>query len=149
MHRLLLLCALAATVALAQVPSYPTGCPRCGVISYVDLPQDGATVSQTSFYLAGWGFECESGRAAHRVDVFYEGDDGYFHPLVPQGTLYWGLSRPDVRNAYAAHCPNVPDTTGWHVYLTNPPPLGTRRITVNVWREPYFEGHTRTITVVP
>lgn len=139
---------------LAQIPGYPNGCARCGVISYVDLPSDSATVLQGAIYIAGWGFECESGTAADRVDVFYQGDDGWYVPAGGAGNhgngdLYLGVARPDVQAAYAGYCPGVTGTSGWHFYFTQALPLGTRQLAINVWRGPYVQTHFRIVTVTP
>ena len=66
----------ALAVMLGQVPGFPNSCAKCGVISYVDVPSDGTAVMQGALFLAGWGFECESGQAVDRVDVFYQADNG-------------------------------------------------------------------------
>lgn len=127
---------------------WPT-CPTCKVVSFVDGP-DGATVSAASMAIEGWGFECASGQAIDRVDVFFEDYDGYFHPLKQaEWTLHAGLYRPDVRDHWSAHCPNVSTNAGWRLTLSNPPPVGLRRIIVNVWRGGLFEGHGRVYLVKP
>src|SRR3990170_6765099 len=95
----MILASAALAVMLGQVPGFPNNCPKCGVVSYVDLPNDGATATE-GLYIAGWGFECESGAAADRVDVFYQGDDGVFVPAGGSGApgngeVYGRLVRPD------------------------------------------------------
>lgn len=149
-----MLVALFVVSLLMQVPGYPNGCARCGVFSYVDVPSVETTVSQGAIYLAGWGFECESGSPADRVDVFYQGDDGWYVPAGGAGNhgngdLYFGVPRPDVQAAYTGSCPNVTTQSGWHFYFTQPVPLGTRQLAINVWRGPYFQTHYRTVTVLP
>ena len=96
----------ALAVMLGQVPGFPNSCAKCGVISYVDVPSDGTAVMQGALFLAGWGFECESGQAVDRVDVFYQSDNGDFVPaggagVHGNGELYAGLYRPDVQAAFA------------------------------------------------
>jgi hypothetical protein len=142
----------ALAVMLGQVPGFPNNCPRCGVISYVDFPSDGVAAAQ-ELYIAGWGFECESGTAVDRVDVFYQGDDGVFVPAGGSGAhgngdLYGSLLRPDVRAAFGAHCPNLGANSGWHFYFTHNLPPGTRRLAINVWRGAYFQTHYRTVTIL-
>lgn len=128
--------------------SFP-GCKTCGVYSYVDLPAPEVTVSATNFVVAGWGFECFSGQAADRVDVFYQDYDGYWVPLLQPVTAlnYGSVDRPDVQRAFKPFCPNVPGVTGWHMNVVNAP-LGLRRFQFNVWRGPYYETHFRTYLVV-
>jgi hypothetical protein len=98
---------------------------------------------------AGWGFVCEGGGPADRVDVFYQQDNGYFTPLrQPAGSMFYALERPDVSAAYAPYCPKVNDYTGWHLWVTNLPPAGTRQILFVVWRGAHRENHYRTVTIV-
>jgi hypothetical protein len=154
MTRVLLGIVLAVCLSLgvsAQIPGLPTGCPTCGVYSYVDLPAPEVTVSASNFVIAGWGFECFSGAVADRVDIFYQDYDGYWVPLrqPPTALNYGSVDRPDVQMAFRPYCPNVPGMTGWHLFVTNPPPLGLRRVQINVWRGPYYEVHRRTYLIVP
>jgi hypothetical protein len=145
------LVALALSSGLtAQIPGLPNGCPTCGVYSYVDTPAPEATVSASNFVLQGWGFECFSGAVADRVSIFYQEYDGTWTPLLqPSTALQYGtIDRPDVWSTYRGLCPNVPGMTGWSLLLTNPPPLGLRRVQINVWRGPYYEVHRRTYLVV-
>jgi hypothetical protein len=142
----------ALAVMLGQVPGYPNNCTRCGVISYVDIPANGAGVVEGSLYIAGWGFECESGQPADRVDVFYQGDNGDYVPAGGAGAhgngdLYQGLARPDVQAAFRGHCPTLGGYTGWHFYFTHAVPPGTRQLAINVWRGAYFQTHYRTVTI--
>lgn len=139
-----------AQVGSGDRGSFP-GCPTCGVYSYVDLPVAEMTVSASNFTLQGWGFECYSGVPADRVDLYYQDYDGLWHPLKQAaGTLWFGyVPRPDVAAAYRSSCPNVSDTTGWGLTVMNPPPVGLRRIQINVWHGPYFESHRRTYLIVP
>ena len=87
----------------AQIPWHPNGCSTCRVYAWVDAPRDYVItvpgfgeLSSTlpivagAWVIAGWGFECMSGRAIDRVDVAYSGDDGLFHPAP------WYLMRLDV-----------------------------------------------------
>lgn len=136
---------LAATLnASAQL----LGCAQCYVISYIDAPADNAT-TVGPFYIAGWGFLCEGGAAIDRVEVWYQKDDGYFDYLPqPAGSLYAGLHRPDVQAAYQAHCPQVTSHSGFHLYMSNLPPAGTRVLALNVWRGSFYEQHRRTLTIV-
>lgn len=157
MRRSLLL-ALAVVAALttasaAQVPGSPFGsCDRCFLVSWVDVPADAAspTASRSAgFIAAGWGFVCEGGAPADRIDVFYQKDDGYFTPLrQPGGATFYALERPDVAAAYAPYCPRVNDYTGWHLWVTNMPPVGTRQVMFVVWRGPHKEIHYRTLSIV-
>lgn len=154
MRRILLgvVVALACSLGVsAQIPGLPNGCPTCGVVSYVDLPAPEATVSASAFTLQGWGFECFSGRVADRVDIHYQDYDGYWRPLLqPVTALHYGsIARPDVEAVYQPYCPNVGTMTGWSLAVTNPPPLGLRRVQINVWRGPYYEVHRRTYLIVP
>lgn len=153
-----LLFALAVVAALttapaAQIPGAPFGnCDRCFMISWVDVPATGATptVSRSAgFMAAGWGFVCEGGAPADRVDVFYQKDDGYFAPVKqPAGSTFYALERPDVAAAYEGHCPKVNSYTGWHLWVTNLPPAGTRQVLFVVWRGAQRENHYRTLTIV-
>lgn len=135
-------------IGRAQVPGYPTGCARCSVISYVDLPAAEATVSASDFVLHGWGFECESGRPADRVDVFVQDYRGYWRPLKAPALDYGSIMRDDVQQAYAPYCPSVASNTGWSLRVPDAP-LGLRRVQINVWRGPYYEVHRRTYLIVP
>ena len=130
--------------------SFP-GCPLCGVFSYVDAPAAEQTISASNFIIQGWGFECVSGRPVDRVDVHYQNYAGYWVrlPQDPSALDYGSVARPDVRSAYQSACPTVPAHAGWTLAVTNPPPLGLRRIAVLVWRGPYVEQHFRTYLIVP
>lgn len=135
----------------AQVPGYPNGCTNCGIASFIDFPVSGER-SQDGFYIAGWGFECGSGMPANRVDVYYQGDDGFFKPAGGagsngNGSLHYGLRRPDVRAVYQPYCPTLTDRSGWHFYFNAPVPHGTRAFVVNVWYGPYMQQHKLTLTI--
>jgi hypothetical protein len=153
-----LIIALGGSVGLlAQQPLFDggrgqfPGCPGCGVYSYVDSPTPEQTVSASNFVIEGWGFECVSGLVADRVDLSYQDYDGYWRPLLqPAYTLNYGsIPRPDVWMAYRPACPGVPANSGWHLLVTNPPPVGLRRVLITVWHGPYYEKHWRTYLVRP
>ncbi len=136
--------ALVAGTAFAQIPGYPNGCKDCVVYSYVDNAPDGATVEAATMAFEGWGFECNSGQASTHVDVWYQDYDGLYRPLKQaEWTLTTGVARPDVRDHYLPYCANVTAYSGWRLVLANPPPAGLRRMVINVWRGPLFEGHQR------
>lgn len=148
----LVLIVLLTTVASAQIPGYPNGCARCGVYGYVDTPAAPDTSIPTvtgEWVIAGWGFECESGDAVDRVDLWSSDDDGYFKP-VP----YWltrlepGIERPDVAAAFVSHCPRVSYRSGYGVYIqAGAVPAGTRVIIINAWRGPYYSQQRRIVVV--
>lgn len=129
--------------------SFP-GCPTCGVWSWVDLPAPEMTVSASNFVVQGWGFECVSGQPVDRVDVSYQDYDGHWNPLLqPASALTpYTVARPDVAYMFAPFCPNVSGYTGWQLVVTNPPPLGLRRVAFTIWRGPYFERHQRVYLIV-
>lgn len=132
--------ALASAGSAAQVPTFPNACARCGVFSFVDSPEAEATVMRRDLVFKGWGFECEGGGRVDRVDLSYQDYSGYWRPLVQDHwTLASGLHRPDVAGAFRAVCPNVTEYAGWHLYVTNPPPAGLRRVALNIWVGPYFQ----------
>lgn len=137
---------LLAVLLAACLPS--TGSAGAGVVSWVDVPAPETLLSADGL-LAGWGFECYTGAATDRVDVWYQGDDGNFVPVQTPGaaTLYPGLYRPDVRAAFAGACPNVTPWVGWHVYVHAPIPSGRRTLAINVWRGPYYQTHVRTVVI--
>jgi hypothetical protein len=137
---------LASTSAVAQSTDWIRGaCTRCAVYSYVDF----VTPYPTGLLIAGWGFECESGRAATRIDAWYEGDDGFFHQILPDYQWIGAVPRKDVERAFTPACPNLAERpyAGFHVWSEAKIPSGTRVIVVNVWREPYFQQHRRTVVI--
>ncbi len=129
--------------------SFP-GCPTCGVWSWVDYPAPLSQVSTRAFSLSGWGFECVSGQAVDRVDVFYQDYDGVNHPTQLLPTSRYGfIHRWDVvLFGVSVDCGVVDLYSGWAVTVTGVPP-GLRLITINVWRGPYVETHERIYLVKP
>lgn len=114
------------------------GCPTCRVVSWVD------TVSPS--FLAGWGFQCQSGRPVERFDVYYT-DAAGLHRVTD---AWWitGLWRPDV-SAYfigSGKCPSVAIESGWHLYLPTPIPAGAQSVSVVLWRGSLADTHTVTLT---
>lgn len=155
-----LVCALFVSVPAAAQPIdlaqfdpqnwFKVACPTCGVHGYVDAPQAGATLIRHVTVIEGWGHECVSGAPVDRVDVWYEGESGRWVSLKQaEWALHVGVyARPDVAQAYRAVCPNVSSATGWWLELTNPPPVGARRVRFELWRGPYHAGVIRTYNVV-
>lgn len=142
-----------ATAAGAQIPNYQNGCPSCVVYSNVDIPGPGpAPVVGTGqpWGVAGWGFRCQDGQPTHRVDLFYTGDDGLYHPIPSSAILadYWDLNRPDVVAASVGTCPAIyGQWVGYTVIVAGGAvPAGTRTIAVNVWVGPYVRQETRLVT---
>ncbi len=137
----------------AQAQWYGGACAKCGVISYVDIPSETsvAVVPQNLLMLAGWGFECVSGQPLSRIEFWYQGDDGYFHPAHQQGDTWilTGVYRPDVWNAYNLHCPMVTGYSGWHLYVRpGLVPVGTRSVAVVLWYgNAYYNTHFRRVTI--
>lgn len=110
------------------------GCPTCRVISWVDIA--------TPDLLAGWGFQCQSGQAVDRFDVYYIAADGRLHRAKD---AWWitGLWRPDVANYFSgAGCPTVRVESGWHIYLPTPIPEDAISVSVVLWRGSLYETHT-------
>jgi hypothetical protein len=138
----LILAVLLASVPLAaQVPGYPTGCPRCGVVSYIDW----IAPTTEGLTIAGWAFECQGGTPADRVDVFYRADSGYFVPVAAH-LLNFSIYRPDVANAFRGACA-TPDNAGFGTVIDGYLPSGARDVAINVWRGPYVNTHIRAIIV--
>lgn len=126
--------------------SFP-GCPQCGLWSWVDKPEDQATVFADDFILKGWGFECVSGTPVTRIDVLYQDYEGAWRTLKQEtGALTPGVSRWDVTRAFYLACPNVTQYAGWHLHVTGMP-LGLRRVRIIVWHGAYLENHFRTYLV--
>jgi hypothetical protein len=141
----------------AQVPGYPSGCAKCFVTGYNDFISDGAVAQPTTtlsrsnpngYYTAGWGFQCDSGQPADRIDVFYRGDDGYFVPV--SSALWANLPRWDVVAAYAQYCPSVSSQSGYQAYFNVAAiPAGERDLIINIWKAPYFAQAQTHVTIVP
>lgn len=127
---------------------FKSACPTCGVHGYLDYPKTGASLMRSTVLMAGWGFECVSGRAIDRIDVWYEPDDfpGAWLPLkqADGAARIAAVNRPDVSAAYERACPNAPGNAGWWLLLTNPPPAGARRIMLKLWSGPYHADLVRT-----
>jgi hypothetical protein len=154
--RVLMFVMLFAGVVSAQNAPYASGgrgqfpgCPKCGVISYVDIPTAEQTVSVENFTIQGWGFECVSGTPITRVDIWYQDYAGYWLPLKqPTTNLDFGqIARPDVMYAFSQECPRVQELTGWSLKVDKMP-VGLRRIQIKVWWGPYYETHSRTYLVI-
>jgi hypothetical protein len=152
---------LIASVAHAQDQTDPSqyspdnwfkkACPTCGVHGYVDYPESGATLARAGSVIAGWGFECVSGRPVDRVELWYETSDGSrFLPLkqADYALIAGTIGRPDVRNAFAPYCPNTSSEAGWWLQVTNPPPAGARRVLIKLWYGPYHADLMRTFNFV-
>lgn len=156
-HTVTLIVALLVTFTCstaAQIPGYPNGCAKCMVFGYVDAPADPAVVVAVpvvsgEWMVAGWGFECESGRAVDRVDVWYSDADGFFKPVPWQRTrLVTGIARPDVVQAYQGYCQRVEGSTGYGLMIdAGAIPPGTRMIVINAWRGPYYHQSRRVVLV--
>lgn len=134
-----------------QVPGYPNGCATCGVVAAIDvpaLPIGALPAVPSTFLIAGWGFECESGAPVDRVDVFYSGDDGFFK-AAPWWLLHLDfiVPRPDVQAAFVVACPAVARETGWQLTVFDAVPRGVRVLRVNIWRGAYMTQLTRTVAV--
>jgi hypothetical protein len=129
---------------------FKQACPSCGVRGYVDLPQPGATIVRSQMVISGWAFECVSGRAADRVQLFYEDESGTFRPLKQDDSAFAPNSvfRPDVALAYAGVCAGVHQWTGWWMRVTDAPPAGARRVKFQMWSGPYHAEVMRTYSFV-
>lgn len=160
MRRVILPIIVAAIVALTsadasgQIPNLPNGCAKCGARGYVDVPPDPA--SQTSvpvvahgadWLVAGWAFECVSGRLVDRVDLYASNDDGTFAPVPWWRTeLTTGIPRPDVTAAFQSACPNVRFDAGYGLrVMSGAVPSGTRVIRAIAWSGPYVHISQRVI----
>jgi hypothetical protein len=138
MRKIFLSIALLFTCSVSFVHAQFNWCPTCVVYANVDWA--------THDTIAGWGFECTSGGAVDRVDVWYRGDDGQFYPVPPpvgytllvNATYGVSIQRPDVHDAYAGACPNVTQDEGYQQYLATPIPAGPRDIWVVSWRGPLY-----------
>ncbi len=138
-----------AAPAAAQEPStiwnwIRGACMLCGVDGSVDYagPVSGGVL------VAGWGLECVSGQPVDRVDIWYQGDDGFFHGVPASAQWLGAVGRPDAVNYMAwKGCPQGAHLyNGFHVFIaTQHVPAGKRRVMVNLWRGPYFQGHLRTV----
>lgn len=149
----LFVAALAVGVS-AQIPGYPNGCARCGVRSFIDTPGDSTDaaflpVVSGEWIIGGWGFECQSGRLADRVEVSYSNDRGFYAPVPTYLTrLETGIARPDVQAAFNAGCLDTPHDAGFHLRLyPGAIPSGVRVLVITVWRGPYMAQSRRTIVV--
>jgi len=121
-------------------------CPTCYVAGHVDTPGvDGAAYPG---YVAGWGFECESGAGVDRIDVYYTDD------AAPSGirrvkdyVIYFAQDRPDVESAFLKSCPHVHSNTGWAVYPLTPIPSGHRRLWVVMWKASIAVTQSRMVDI--
>lgn len=147
-----------ARPARAQEPTFP-GCPQCGISGYVDIPAKGATVSRADLVnrnaaFAGWGLERVSGKPIDRVTFSYEGDNtDVWYPLKQKDDALWAsyVYRPDVVLAYGPWFPAVyiyGSMSGWVLWMDNPPPVGARRVMVQLWRGPYHADVLLTLNIV-
>ena len=138
--------------AIAQVPGYPNGCLKCGVYSYIDTPADpmaALPILTNDIVIEGWGFECESGQPANRVDVWYSDASGVFTNVdYRRVTLIPGYTRADVFEGFRSHCPNVSGVTGFSAVVeAGAVPIGTRVLIINVWRGPYYQQSRRVVVI--
>ena len=139
-----------------QIPNLPNGCAKCGTRSYVDLPPDPAAQpsvpvveADADWWVAGWAFECVSGRLVDRVDVYASNDDGTFAPVQWWRTeLTTGIPRPDVEAAFQTACPKVQYATGYGLkVMSGAVPTGTRVIRVLAWSGPYLHISQRVVVL--
>jgi len=159
-YRLMVVAFLAFTgTALAQDPQtwFGAGCPKCGVIGWVDMPAPSTTVSRADLYAGraafeGWGFECVSGQPVDRIDLWIERTDGIWANLKQNAntTLYGFVYRPDVQAVFTSGCPRVTGLTGWVFYVSHLPDsaLGAHRFTLVLWRGPYHINRVLTLNIV-
>lgn len=144
----LVLLSLAAPVFaqdVTDVSQYDPGrwfqpaCPKCGMKAAIDWVQ-ALTIDGTRLpVIAGWGFECQSGRAADRVEAFaWDPARGVFVPVTTE--LRWpNIRREDVFNAKVSECSNAPADSGFGAAITGTLPEGSTMLQINVWRGPYHQ----------
>ena len=119
-------------------------CEKCRVFANLDYPSNGSILNQ-NFYLAGWGFECQSGATADRFNVYVKRSTEQFYQAHTVNAVYFTLHRPDVKSAFIGYCPNVTSNSGFHVYTNLAP--GEWDVVLNVWKEPYYESFYRRIII--
>lgn len=159
-----LILTVAASLASAQTPypdpylyPSPPWCPTCYMAGAVDVPSShsnpalahtkAARLPYGQWYVAGWGFVCQSGQLPNRIELAYRADDGSVVWLKDTWMLV-GLYRPDVRAAYAKTKCAAPDASGFHVYFGNQQvPVGTRDLYITIWREGLLHARHLVVTV--
>lgn len=147
---------IAILMLLMQVPDLPGGaCTACGIRAHIDSPKavsdadPALTGVPQTFAIAGWGFECVSGRPVDRVDVFLANGDGFYRPVPWWLTEFRaGAKRPDVFWAFRSACPEATVDEGWHLILfAGAVPSGTQALLINVWSGPFRQQFARTVVV--
>lgn len=87
-------------------------------------------VFRTGTYLAGWAFNCNGTPPDISLWRYDTATGGVVR--VP-AVVTTGLSRPDVAAAYAGLPCTVTSSAGWHLYPTEPLPLGPQYLLVQGW----------------
>lgn len=93
----------------------------------VPAPEGGfAEVEAGSLYLAGWSLDCDTGQKPPAVIVVFVRltvtPPGQSSTFVPTDMQLVDVARPDVADVYRSLCPSVTQLTGYHLYMTQPPP---------------------------
>lgn len=132
----------AAFVMVVPALGRTQGGPPNQVHAHFDIPADNgfgfAEVDQTSFYIAGWALDCQTGTIPQalfvgmsRLSVTPPGGSSTWVPNTI--TVVPNTYRPDVAAAFSGLCPSVTNySTGYAIYVDPPPPTGYWRIFV-VW----------------
>ncbi len=117
-----LFAALALCLCLAQ----PTTADS-NLLSWIDFPSNGSTLSQGSVVLAGWTFDQRTGQMPEVAFVGLQNlDTGYRYN--PSFVVVKGFYRPDVKAAFAGRITDY--STGYLIFINQQPTVGHWRIWV-------------------
>ena len=113
----LIACVLAGTATKAETI---LGGQSGGILTYLDAPTHGASVSAPFLHFDGWAFNCYTGNVP--TSIFLYRWDGTNMISVPVTTYV--VSRHDVATVYQSYCPNIWDGVGIMVYPNSTEPVG-------------------------
>lgn len=122
---------LSRTVYLADTPAIPK--PPFPLHGWIDSPDWRVTPDYyIGFPISGWQLDCRDGRQPPFVAVLVKEWGDKPSRWITNFTVERGLTRPDIRNAYSAACPEIGsnEAFGYTVRLNEPLPAGLWSLTV-------------------
>ena len=125
---------------------FKAACPKCGLRSSVDWIQNVPLPEGDRPVLAGWGFECVSGRAVDKVDAnAWDPAQGKYVPVRTE--LRWqAIPRPDVLGS-APGC-TVPMDSGFGAVIVGALPAGATSLKIVVWAGQTYHSAPTTIMIL-
>lgn len=125
---------------------FKTACPKCGVRSAIDWVQTVPLPEGDRPVIAGWGFECVSGKPVDRVDA-HAWDPAKGAYVAVQTDLRWqAIPRPDVLSAFPGCA--VPVASGYGAVIVGALPAGATSLKIVTWAGRTYHSSPVTIPIL-